>query len=112
MDKVICITKGINVAASTEDKGFGVAYDTVNGATLDSSFVAEKRYKGHVVDSLRWRTHSLAPLSFRGASYWAAFTLLPLITGEGRAHLGKILVRLSRRESGDLFSTSDTLQST
>jgi NADPH:quinone reductase len=70
----------------------------VDGATLDSSFVAVKRYKGHVVSSLRWRTHSLAPLSFRGASYWAAFTLLPLITSQGRSHLGEILVRLSRRE--------------
>ena len=58
------------MAASTEDKGFGVAHDTVDGATLVSSFVAVKRYKGHVVDSLRCRTHSLAPLSFRGASYW------------------------------------------
>jgi NADPH:quinone reductase len=40
-------------------------------------------------------THSLAPLSFRGASYSGVFTLLPLITGEGRAHHGEILRRAS-----------------
>jgi NADPH:quinone reductase len=81
------------MAASTEGKGFDVVYDTVGGATLDSSFVAVKRYTGHVVSSLGWGTHSLAPLSFRGASYSGVFTLLPLITGEGRAHHGEILRR-------------------
>lgn len=79
------------VTASTGRKGFDVVYDTVGGATLDSSFVAVKRYTGHVVSSLGWGTHSLAPLSFRGASYSGVFTLLPLITGEGRAHHGEIL---------------------
>jgi NADPH:quinone reductase len=81
------------MAASTEGKGFDVVYDTVGGETLDSSFVAVKRYTGHVVSSLGWGTHSLAPLSFRGASYSGVFTLLPLITGEGRAHHGEILRR-------------------
>ena len=43
------------------------------------------------VSSLGWGSHSLAPLSFRGASYSGVFTLLPLLTGEGRAHHGRIL---------------------
>lgn len=42
------------MAASTEGKGFDVVYDTVGGETLDSSFVAVKRYTGHVVSSLGW----------------------------------------------------------
>jgi NADPH:quinone reductase-like Zn-dependent oxidoreductase len=79
------------VAANTEGKGFDIIYDTVGGATLDASFVAAKRYTGHVVSCLGWGSHSLAPLSFRGATYSGVFTLLPLITGEGRAHHGKIL---------------------
>jgi NADPH2:quinone reductase len=81
------------VASSTEGKGFDIVYDTVGGATLDSSFLAVKRYTGHVVSCLGWGSHSLAPLSFRGASYSGVFTLLPLITGESRAHHGKILAQ-------------------
>jgi NADPH2:quinone reductase len=91
------------VAASTEGKGFDIVYDTVGGATLDSSFVAVKRYTGHVVSCLGWGSHSLAPLSFRGASYSGVFTLLPLITGESRAHHGKILAQAATlAEAGKL----------
>ena len=79
------------VAASTAGAGFDIIYDTVGGATLDASFVAVKRYTGHVVSCLGWGSHSLAPLSFRGASYSGVFTLLPLLTGENRAHHGRIL---------------------
>ena len=65
-------------------------YDTVGGATLDASFNAVRRF-GHVVSALGWGTHVLAPLSFRAATYSGVFTLLPLLTGEGRAHHGEIL---------------------
>ena len=75
----------------TAGKGFDVVYDTVGGATLDDSFTAVKRYTGHVVSCLGWGTHSLAPLSFRGASYSGVFTLMPLLTGIGREHHGDIL---------------------
>ena len=53
--------------------------------------LAVKRYTGHVLSCLGWGTHTLAPLSFRAATYSGAFTLLPLLTGCGRAHHGKIL---------------------
>jgi NADPH2:quinone reductase len=79
------------VAANTVGIGFDVIYDTVGGATLDASFSAVKRYTGHVVSCLGWGSHSLAPLSFRGATYSGVFSLLPLIIGEGRAHHGEIL---------------------
>ena len=35
--------------------------------------------------------HKLAPLSFRGATYSGVFTLLPMLSGKGRAHHGDIL---------------------
>ena len=48
-------------------------------------------------------SHSLAPLSFRGATYSGVFTLLPLITGETRAHHGKILAQATAlAETGKL----------
>jgi NADPH2:quinone reductase len=75
----------------TAGEGFDVVYDTVGGATLDDSFTAVKRYTGQVVSCLGWGTHSLAPLSFRGASYSGVFTLMPLLTGIGRANHGDIL---------------------
>jgi NADPH:quinone reductase-like Zn-dependent oxidoreductase len=65
----------------------------VGGATIDASFLAVKRYTGRVVSSLGWSTHSLAPLSFRGATYSGVFTLLPLLTGMGQSHHGGILRR-------------------
>jgi NADPH:quinone reductase len=79
------------VALHTGGEGFDVIYDTVGGATIDASFGAVKRYTGHVVSCLGWSSHSLAPLSFRGATYSGVFSLLPLLTGLDQAHHGKIL---------------------
>lgn len=75
--------------------GFDVVYDTLGGPVLDASFVAVKRYTGHVVSCLGWGTHSLAPLSFRSASYSGVFTLFPLLTGLQRAHQGSILAEVA-----------------
>ena len=87
----------------TDGKGFDITYDTVGGRTLDESFASVKRYTGHVLSSLGWGSHSLAPLSFRAATYSGVFTLLPLITGENRAHHGEILARAaSMAEAGKL----------
>ena len=79
------------LARHTADKGFDIVYDTLGGPVLDASFGAVKRHTGHVVSCLGWGSHSLAPLSFRGATYSGVFTLLPLLTGFGRAHNGQIL---------------------
>jgi NADPH:quinone reductase-like Zn-dependent oxidoreductase len=80
------------VAQYTAGEGFDIVYDTVGGPTLDASFRAAKVYQGHVVSCLGWGQHSLAPLSFRGATYSGVFTLLPLLTGKGCEHHGQILV--------------------
>jgi NADPH:quinone reductase-like Zn-dependent oxidoreductase len=90
------------VAEHTGGKGFDIVYDNVGGTTLDASFNAIKRF-GHVVSALGWGTHALAPLSFRGGSYSGVFTLLPLLTGEGRAHHGEIMREATRlAEAGQL----------
>jgi NADPH2:quinone reductase len=83
------------VAKHTGGRGFDIIYDTVGGATLDASFNAVRRF-GHVASALGWGTHALAPLSFRAASYSGVFTLLPMLTGEGRAHHGEILREAAR----------------
>ena len=83
------------MAEHTGGEGFDVIFDTVGGATLDASFAAVRTYTGHVVSALGWGSHSLAPLSFRGATYSGVFTLLPMLTGQGREHHGEILTAVS-----------------
>jgi NADPH2:quinone reductase len=83
------------VDRNTGGRGFDIVYDTVGGKTLDLSFQAVRRF-GHVVSALGWGSHSLAPLSFRAGTYSGVFTLLPLLTGEGRAHHGEILREAAR----------------
>jgi len=95
------------VKAHTNAEGFDVVADTVGGATLDASFAAVKQF-GHVVSALGWGTHSLAPLSFREATYSGVFTLAPLLTGKHREHHGKILeVATALAEEGKLVPKLD-----
>jgi NADPH:quinone reductase-like Zn-dependent oxidoreductase len=77
-------------AEHTAGRGFDVVFDCVGGAVLDASFHAVSRY-GHVVSALGWGTHSLAPLSFKEASYSGIFTLQPLLSGAGLERLGQIM---------------------
>ena len=95
------------VAKYNDGRGFDIVYDTVGGATLDASFNAVARF-GHVVSALGWGTHAVAPLSFRAASYSGVFTLLPMLTGEGRAHHGEIMREATRLvEAGKLVPRVD-----
>jgi NADPH:quinone reductase-like Zn-dependent oxidoreductase len=89
------------VALHTDGEGFDVIYDTVGGATIDASFVAVKRYTGHVISCLGWSTHSLAPLSFRSATYSGVFTLFPLLTGMDQANHGRILREIAALADAD-----------
>lgn len=86
----------------TAGQGFDVVYDTVGSATLDDAFQAVCRY-GHVVSSYGWGTHSLMPLSRKGATYSGVFVLLPLLTGTGRAHHGEILRQATQLVEANLL---------
>ncbi|MFU2330082.1 zinc-dependent alcohol dehydrogenase family protein [Pseudomonas sp. NFX98] len=92
------------VERHTAGEGFDIVYDTVGGETLDMSFKAARVYLGHVVSCLGWGQHSLAPLSFRGATYSGVFTLLPLLTGQGLERHGEIL-----RQAAGLIEASKLL---
>ncbi len=95
------------VARLTDGRGFDLAFDTVGGTVLDDAFASVRRF-GHVASALGWGTHALAPLSFRAGAYSGVFTLLPLLTGEGRAHHGDILVEATRlAEAGQLTPLLD-----
>lgn len=75
----------------TQGEGFDVVLDTIGGPVLDASFKAVKMYSGRVVSILGWGSHSLAPLSFKSATYAGVFTLYPMLSGKGRARQGAIL---------------------
>lgn len=93
----------------TKGEGFDIIFDTLGGTTLDASFQAVKIYTGHVVSILGWGAHSLAPLSFRGATYSGVFTLLPLLSGKGLKRHGEILKEATRlAEKGLLKPILDT----
>jgi NADPH2:quinone reductase len=95
------------VESITQGAGFDLVVDTVGGPTLDASFIAVKHF-GHVVSALGWGTHSLAPLSFREATYSGVFTLYPLLTGLHRAHHGEMLREATRlAEAGKLTPNID-----
>jgi len=95
------------VARYSGGRGFDLVYDTAGGTSLDAAFAAVSRF-GHVVSCLGWGDHSLAPLSFRAATYSGVFTLLPLLTGEGRAHHGAILTEATKlAEAGKLVPRLD-----
>ncbi|MES2184014.1 MAG: zinc-dependent alcohol dehydrogenase family protein [Pseudomonadota bacterium] len=92
------------VARCTGGEGFDVVYDTVGGPVLDNSFKAARMYGGHVVSCLGWGTHALAPLSFRAATYSGVFSLIPMLTGQGRRQHGDILREVTRLvEAGKLL---------
>jgi hypothetical protein len=63
---------------------------------------------GHVVSCLGWGRHALASVSFKNATYSGVFTLVPLLTSEGRAHHGDILAQATRLvEAGQLVPLVD-----
>jgi NADPH:quinone reductase len=80
----------------------GVSYQKIQdlldttAPTIDAAFEAISPYTGHVVSCLGWSTHSLAPLSFRNATYSGVFTLTPLLTGLGQSRLGRILTEAAK----------------
>jgi len=94
-------------ARLTDGVGFDRVYDTAGGVALDASFQAVRRF-GHVASCLGWGSHALAPLSFKGATYSGVFTLMPLLSGIGRAHHGEILKAAAELvEAGKLLPMVD-----
>lgn len=83
------------VAQYTDGAGFDLVYDTVGGQTLDDSLIAARTY-GHVLSCYAFGTHNLASGSLRCVTLSGIFVLLPMLSGEGRAHHGEILRAATR----------------
>lgn len=95
-------TVGDYVAQHTNGVGFDLVYDTVGGQSLDDSMVAARPY-GHVLSCYAFGTHNLAAGSLRCVTLSGIFVLLPMLSGQGRAHHGDILREATRlAEAGQL----------
>ncbi|MBF0424973.1 MAG: zinc-dependent alcohol dehydrogenase family protein [Magnetococcales bacterium] len=82
------------ILATPGGRGFALVFDTVGAGTLDASFQAV-RVGGTVITCVARSTHDLSPLHAKGVSLHVVFMLLPLLTGQGRAHHGEILRRVA-----------------
>ncbi len=78
----------------TEGKGFDVVFDTIGGENLDKSLKAVKS-SGQVISIVGNNQHDLSPMHMKGLSLHLVFMLLPMLTGEGRAHHGMILKKVA-----------------
>jgi len=78
----------------TYGDGFDVVFDTIGGDNLDQSFRAAI-IDGDVVSTVTRSTHDLSIMHSKSLSLHVVFTLLPLITGEGRSVFGTILSQVA-----------------
>ena len=83
------------VAEHTGGKGFDIIYDTIGGPALDSAFEAIAHY-GHIASCAAFGEHALATGSLRCATLSGVFVLLPMLTGERRAHHGEVLRQVTQ----------------
>lgn len=83
------------VAEYTGGRGFDVVFDTVGGENLTRSFEAT-RPEGQVASIATHETYDLSPLHDKSLSLHVVLMLIPLVSGEGRAHHGEALGRLTR----------------
>ena len=83
------------VAEHTGGKGFDIIYDTIGGPALDSAFEAVAHY-GHIASCAAFGEHALATGSLRCATLSGVFVLLPMLTGERRAHHGEVLRQVTQ----------------
>jgi hypothetical protein len=83
--------------ASQDDSRQGVWHSVWHGGRRNSRFVLHCRetpYRSRCELPRLGNTFTRPAFYIRGATYSGVFTLLPLITGEGRAHHGEILAEI------------------
>ena len=79
----------------TKGKGFDVVFDTIGADNLDKSLEAAK-VNGQVISIIGSNKHNLTPMHKKGLSLHLVFMLLPMLTGNGRAHHGFILNNVAK----------------
>lgn len=83
------------VNTCTAGLGFDIVYDTVGGKVLQNSLGMARHY-GHITSCAAFGEHNLAVSSLRCATLSGVFVLMPMLSGEARAHHGEILEAATR----------------
>ncbi|MFV3383242.1 zinc-dependent alcohol dehydrogenase family protein [Pseudomonas sp. NY15354] len=83
------------ISRHTQARGFEVIFDSAGGKSLDDSLAAIAPY-GHIASCAAFGTHNLATSSLRCATLTGVFVLLPMLSGQGRAHQGQVLANATR----------------
>ncbi|SLM18597.1 Bifunctional protein: zinc-containing alcohol dehydrogenase quinone oxidoreductase (NADPH:quinone reductase) Similar to arginate lyase [uncultured spirochete] len=83
------------VGRITDGKGFDVVFDTAGGANLPKSFEAA-RMGGDVVTIAARATVDLSLMHSKGLNLYVVFSLLPILTREGRDVIGQDLAAIAR----------------
>lgn len=79
----------------TAGAGFDIVYDTVGGKVLQDSLGMTRHY-GHITSCAAFGEHNLAVSSLRCATLSGVFVLMPMLSGNARAHHGEILDAATR----------------
>lgn len=79
----------------TQNEGFDFIFDTVGGKNLEASFQAAK-LNGSIACIATGGTHDLSLMYTKGLSLHSVLMLIPLFTGKGRRHYGKILSEIAK----------------
>jgi NADPH:quinone reductase len=79
----------------TANKGFDFVFDTVGGNNLEKSFQVT-RLNGSIACIATGGSHDLALMYSKGLSLHSVLMLIPLMTGIGRDHYGKILFEIKK----------------
>jgi NADPH2:quinone reductase len=88
------------VKTYTGGRGFDFVFDTVGGPNLQNSFIATK-LNGAIACIATGGSHDLTTMYAKGISLHSVLMLIPLMTGNGRAHYGHILFEIKKLvESG------------
>lgn len=86
---------GQYVQRITDSRGFDVVFDTVGGVNLPKSFEAA-RLGGDIVTIAARATVDLSLMHSKGLNLYVVFTLLPILTREGRKEIGEDLTTVAR----------------
>lgn len=79
----------------TASKGFDFVFDTIGGTNLETSFQAA-RLNGSIASIATGGNHDLSLMYVKGLSLHSVLMLIPLMTGIGRKHYGKILYEIKK----------------
>lgn len=79
----------------TANAGFDSVFDTVGGPNLEKSFQVAK-LNGAIACIATGGSHDLTLMYSKGLSLHSVLMLIPLITGIGRDHYGKILFEIKK----------------